>query len=108
MNKLITTNNGGFPLKLDDFRFIDEANRTSLKAIMSAFGVDNMTVILLSGCTRSVATGTVTISEGYISIGGEICYVPSHSYSAPTSSQKEYWVINTAFDNAGLKSFQGH
>lgn len=106
MNNLKTTDLGGFPLRSDDFRWSYQAMKDAFKGIMSSYGISNSTAVVLSGCTRSVASGTVTIAAGYISIGGEVCYVPAHSYPAPVGTQKEYWVINVSYDNNGLKTFQ--
>lgn len=105
MHRFKTTDNGGLPFKLDDNRWQDNAYRDAFKGIISAFGVDLSTTILLSGCARTETGGTVTIASGYVSIGGEICYVPSHSYPSP-GTQKEYWVIHSSFDNSGTKLFQ--
>lgn len=106
MNNLKTTDLGGFPLRSDDFRWSYQAMKDAFKGIMSSYGISNSTAVVLSGCTRSVASGTVTIAAGYISIGGEVCYVPAHSYPAPVGTQKEYWVIDISYDNTGLKTFQ--
>lgn len=106
MNKLKTDYSGGFPVKLDDLRWVDNSIRTSLKGILSAFGVADSTAIKLSGCNRTVSVGIVTISEGYVSIGGEVCYVPEHTYSNPSLGQSEYWGIDITYDGAGTKTFQ--
>ena len=106
MNLLKTTDNGGFPLMLNDFRWIDQGYREAFKAMMSGYGVDDSTAVIISGCERTVASGTVTIAAGFISIGGEICLVPSHTYPEPTIGQVEYWDLFNTFDPNGLKVFQ--
>ena len=106
MNNFKTDYNGGLPLVLDDFRWIDEGYRKAFYGIMSAFGVTDQYTFILSGCQRSVNTAIVTIAEGYISIGGEICHVPAHSYSEPTGGDVEFWVVSTAYNAAGTKAFQ--
>lgn len=106
MNLLKTTDNGGFPLTLNDFRWIDQGYREAFKAMMSGYGVDDSTAVIISGCERTVASGTVTIAAGFISIGGEICLVPSHTYPEPTIGQVEYWDLFNTFDVTGLKVFQ--
>lgn len=106
MNNFKTTADGGMPLVLNDFRFIHDSHLQALKGIVSAFGVENQTAVILSGCERTVVSGTVTISSGYISLGGEICFVPSHSYPVPSVGNFEYWVLNVSFDSAGLKLYK--
>jgi hypothetical protein len=106
MNNLKTTYNGGFDLKLDDFRWIHSGVLSGFKGLMSTFGVDDQNTIILSGCERSLVSSTVSITEGYVSIGGEVCYVAAHSYPEPAVGEYEYWVINVTFDPTGLKSFE--
>lgn len=106
MNKFHTEDDGGLPLKLDDFRWFLNALENAFKGLLSPFGVTDQYAFILSGCNRSVASGTVTIAEGFISIGGEICYVPAHSYSEPSPGNYEYWVINETNDSSGNKEFQ--
>lgn len=106
MNNLKTTALGGFPATLNDLRWIDGSVRQSFRGIMTAFGVADQTTIILAGCGRTVASGTVTIDAGYVSIAGEICYVPTHSYAVPVGANKEYWAIDVSYDNTGLKTFQ--
>jgi microcystin-dependent protein len=106
MNKLQTTENGGFPFRLDDIRWMQNGLAQAFKGIMSSYGVLNSTAVILSGCVRTSASGTVTVTEGYVSIGGEICYSPAQSYPAPTLSQNEWWVIDVSYDSTGLKTFQ--
>lgn len=106
MNKLKTDITGGFPIKLDDFRWTDNAYRSAFTGMISGFGITDNEAVILSGCDRSLTGGTVTISEGYVSIGGEICYVPEHSYTEPTGGDVEYWDIDVSYDTAGLKMFQ--
>ncbi|MCP3682124.1 MAG: hypothetical protein GY861_05475 [bacterium] len=77
MNKLQNTDKtGGFPLKSDDLRYIfgtggviDAGVYQALSSMLRGFG-DNFIVY---GCT-----GTVTISSGWIMLGGELVKVDSH------------------------------
>lgn len=105
MNLFKTTDNGGLPLVLNDFRWIDAGYREAFKAIMSSYGIDDSMTVILNGCERNVVSGTVTISEGYVSLGGEICFVPEHSYADPVGTF-EYWDLNLSFDADGYKTFQ--
>ena len=106
MNLLKTLDNGGFPLVLDDFRWIDTGYREAFKAIMSPLGIANSTAVILSGCVRSVAAGTVSITAGYVSIGGEICVFPAQSYPEPGGGMHEYFDMELSYEPAGLKVFQ--
>lgn len=106
MNNFKTTADGGMPLVLNDFRFINDSQLQALKGIVSVFGVTDQTAVILSGCERTILSGTVTIASGYISLGGEICFVPSHSYPVPSVGNFEYWVLNVSFDTAGLKLYK--
>lgn len=106
MNNFKTTDNGGLPFVLDDFRWIDSGYREAFKGIMSAYGVADSTAVIISGCARTVASGTVTIAEGFVSLGGEICYVPTHTYAEPTGGQVEYFDLNVTYDPVGNKPFQ--
>ena len=106
MNGLKTTDNGGFPFQLDDLRWIDSGIREAFKGIMSAYGIDDSTAVILSGCQRS-GGGTVSLTEGYVSIGGEICYVPAQTWPAHAGgTDEEYFVIESTFDPAGSKTFE--
>lgn len=106
MNNLKTTDLGGLPFKLDDLRFIHASVLDAFKGVMSTYGVSNSQAVILSGCTKTTASGTTSIAQGYISIGGEICFVPAHSYPNPSVGQVEYWDIDVSYDPAGLKQFQ--
>lgn len=106
MNKFKTLYNGGLPLTLDDFRWIDDSYRSALYGILSGFGVADQTTFILSGCAKTISGGIVTIAEGYVSLGGEICFVPTHTYSEPTGGDVDYWVLDLSYDSAGNKVFQ--
>ncbi len=106
MNNLKTIALGGMPYNLDDMRWVDAGVREAFKGIMSAFNVNLNEVFILSGCVRSVVSGTASITEGYVSIGGEVCKVPAHSYAVATGSDKEYWSLVTSFDVTGQKVYQ--
>ena len=106
MNNLKTTDTGGFPLKLDDFRFVNNAVLEAFKGMMSMYDVTDSHAVILSGCARTSASGTTSIAQGYISIGGEICFVPAHSYPTPSLGQNEYWMIDVSYDTSGNKTFQ--
>ncbi len=100
-----TTYDGGLPLVLNDFRWMHSITTEAFKGVLSAFGVTAQETFIFSGCDRSVSGGLVTITEGYVSIGGEPCHVSEHTYPEPTGNF-EYWVIDTSTDASGTKVFQ--
>jgi hypothetical protein len=112
MNKLITTPNGGFPLRSNDFRFIDESVRDAFKGILSMLYsgiVMNNQAVILSGCSRSLDGTFTTISPGYLSIGGEVCYFPGISGLLLLTTH--YWDIDVDYYTDGdkiLKSGSPH
>ncbi len=106
MRNFKTDINGGLPIVLNDLRFIHNGILEAFKALMSSYGVTDTYTVILSGCERNSIGGTTTISEGYVSIGGELCYVPTHSYPDPGMGDHEYWIIDPTFDPDGNKQFQ--
>lgn len=107
MNILANTDQqGGMPAKLNDWRWVAAGLSEALRGILSPFDVSSNHTFILSGCTRSVASGTVTIQEGFISIGGEVCYVPFHTYPVPTGGDVEYFAVDVSYDPEGQKAFK--
>lgn len=104
MNKLKTLATGGFPFVLDDLRFTHNAYEEAFKGILSAFGIAPTETFILSGCKRTVGGGVVSVTEGYISLQGEVLYMPPQSY--PVTTDTEYLAVNIQYDPAGLKLFQ--
>lgn len=104
MNNLKTTDTGGFPLVLDDLRWQHEAYKEAFKGILSAFGISPTQTFILSGCVRTVDVGTVTVTEGYVCIEGEVYYMPEQVYAETVDT--EYFAVNVTYDPAGLKLFQ--
>lgn len=102
MNQLKTTINGGFPIVLDDLRWMDAAYRSAITGILSPLGSDAFNVIIISGCARSGVSSTVTIAAGYVLMNGEIFKVSAHSF---TLAAYEYWNIEETYDAAGTKVF---
>lgn len=69
MNKLKTDFNGGFPLTLDDIRFIDEYFRTGIHQI----AISLAKFAILSGFEP---INNNTVSAGWLIINGEIGFIP--------------------------------
>jgi hypothetical protein len=103
MKKLITNLEGGFPLRLDDLGFIQEAPREALYGLFSAFGITKADSFKLSGCQVDVSGNTYTCSAGYIVYEGEVLPVYAHSIS---SMGTVGFYVKTSWDPQGLKEFK--
>ena len=105
MNKLLTNINGGFPYKLDDLRFLDDAQREALKGLVKAL-IGDATFAILVGCEQSEPVqGTWHINEGYIFFNDEIFYAPAQDINAITAGGY-YWQEKITYDSAGDKAFE--
>ena len=105
MNKFITTDVGGLPIVLDDFRFIDDSVRNAFAGFSGAFGNTTQDGYRLQGASLTPNAGNFDVAAGYIVFGGEIFQVNAATISAPLAGQRHIWAINTAFDSAGSKTF---
>ena len=92
MNQLVTTNNGGQPIYLDDIRWNDSAYRSAMAGMLAAFGTD----FIISGCT----SGEGTCNAGYIMLGGEILQVDTHTITG------NYFSKVQTYDAAGSDEYQ--
>ena len=107
MNKIETGINGGFPLTQEVWAHTHDGIADAFKGLVSAYGVDDSNAVILSGCERSVSLGDVTITEGYVSIGGEVCYFPEQVFTEPVAPDDlEYFEINTSYVAAGNVAFE--
>lgn len=99
MNRLITSSVGGFPLVLDDLRFVwgqgDNAQGIyqALNNLLRNFGED----FIVQGAEESSGN----IAEGWVILDGELFKVDAHNRGSNTHYSK---VIT--FDDAGDKIFQ--
>lgn len=105
MNKLNTTDNGGFPLDLDDIRWLQDGIAEGFKGLLSAFGINPADSFIISGCAVVDNAPNYDIAEGYISLNGEVLYVPAHSL-AQTGGHTYYWDLEVTYDSSGLESFR--
>jgi hypothetical protein len=69
MNRIITTDNGGFPLVLDDYRFGVEEIGVCMNAFASMGLSSNF---VLNGCQITDNGSSFSITEGYCYLNGEI------------------------------------
>lgn len=108
MNRLKTTDNGGFPLELDDLRWQEEAVRDAFKGLTSFLERDN---IILSGVVISgMGTANTTWTEGYVLINGEVCKVDASATPLNTVNQvfSTYIEVVVEYDPNGLETFENN
>lgn len=107
MNKIVTGINGGFPLTQEVWEHAHNGIAEAFKGVMSAYGIDDSEAVILSGCERSVSLGNVTVTEGYVSIGGEVCYFPEQVFAEPSApNDLEWFAMNVSYDPAGNVAFE--
>lgn len=107
MNKLKTTDLGGFPINLDDFRFEQASVRDAFIGLLSAFGIAANETFIISGVNPVYTSGVgITWSAGWVSILGEVCKVDAGSLAHTTVPAKLKWDILSTFDSAGIKTFK--
>lgn len=111
MNKLITTDIGGFPVVLDDIRFIDTAIRESFAAVFKSFMQNEDTsnvALIIHGCEKTTTgtfpTITNTYSPGIVVLDGEPLLFQGLVVSGVDVARR--WVIDNTFDPSGDKLFK--
>ncbi len=74
MNNLDTNVNGGYPVELDDFRFLDDIYRTGIHQIIQALS----SFAILTGCDYGGTdiNGDDVLNAGWVVVNGEIGYLP--------------------------------
>lgn len=92
------------PLEGDDFRWEQDAIRDALKGILHYYALPTSGHLILSGCAISFASGTASITEGYVCINFEVCYVPAHSASVASLAASSLKIVET-YDASGLEVF---
>lgn len=112
MNRLVTTDLGGFPLFLNDARFLDEAIREVLSAGTLAWG-DPAGFYIISGCEKTDIIGPggipqYQIAAGYVALGGEVFRVNAHVLTAllPGAGTEYHWVVTESYASDGDKIFK--
>jgi len=95
--------NGGYPLELDDFRYLDEIYRTGIHQVAQSLATN----AILTGCTivqEMNQAGTLKLNAGWMIINGEIGYIPPHTGLADTL---KYGVVaDNTLDNSVIKIMQ--
>lgn len=107
MNNLKTDIDGGFPLRLDDFRWLFEAEKEALKGIIKSL-IGDETSCKLYGCVVvDTEQGDVwTCTEGFIYMLNEIFYVPAHQIVDGTGNGNLTFQVDLTYDATGLKTFE--
>lgn len=105
MNKLKTTQNGGFPFVLDDLKWMDDSYREGIAGILSAFELNPNDTIILSGCVKTSSGTTVTVTEGFLFLNREILYFPGGNLTL-NHPASVYFDLDVAYDSSGNKLFE--
>ncbi|MCT4580850.1 MAG: hypothetical protein N4A35_05475 [Flavobacteriales bacterium] len=96
MNILETNVNGGYPIELDDFRFLDNIYRNGIHQVIRSLA-DNA---ILTGVERGVdINNNEKISEGWVILDGEIGYLPE---TIGLSDSQEYGIVSDNFDDPNV------
>jgi hypothetical protein len=110
MNKLITTGTGGFPLVLEDVRFLDDAYRSAFSYVFKSFMRNedtNNIALILYGCEKSTSGTfpdmTNTYSPGVVVLAGEPLYF--EGLTTVFDIQRKF-VLHTEFSSEGSKIFK--
>ena len=103
MNKLLTPN-GGMPLEGDDFRWEQDAIREAMKGMLHYYALPTSGHLILSGCAISFAAGNASVTEGYVCINFEVCYVPAHTVAVASLAASSLKIVET-YDPSGLEVF---
>lgn len=105
MKKWLNTYNGGEATYLDDFRWLQQGNEESFKAVLQAI-IPSNELVILSGCTSSIGAGSlINISEGFVSKNGVVYRVLSHSYDSSLVGTP-VWQMETLTDPSGVTNYQ--
>lgn len=114
MNKLINTDNGGYPFVLDDLRFIDTSVRDAFKGVVSAVARPTLTndgfLFNNNDFPEFISVSNSWIfPETYCYLNGEIYLIPQTTLNSSPAFGK-YYILETNITNSGtapgLKVFQ--
>lgn len=101
MNKLITTETGGFPLNLDRIAWLQNSLREAITNMAKFYGND----YILYGSEVDVDTdlNTANVTAGAVVIGGEVCTVDAQAIVS--IGAKVYLQIVETYDPSGSVVF---
>jgi hypothetical protein len=104
MNRLKTDNIGGVSFEWDDWRFEQNGVREAFLGLVSAWGIDPADSFIISGAQATLNGLNYDISEGFISLNGEIFKVDAHSVVAALGAGAFHFFEEVVtFDPAGLE-----
>lgn len=113
MDKLNTNLFGGFPFDLDDWRWeIDDMRRAIIalgKGIAGGDGLGGLygnMVVYGMGFTLNTTGGVVSISPGWLTIGGELLYWPGGTGNPALPPSSHYFTVVETNDPSGNEVFQ--
>ncbi len=106
MNNLKTTDTGGFPFRLDDIRFLNDAYRIAFADIIT--GIVKQRLAIIHGCDVTYMGLFHRVEEGAIAYAGEVWHVDEHDvlWAAETFPEAPVWVMYEQFDALGNKIFK--
>lgn len=107
MNKLITTHEGGFPLKMEDLEWMQNATKDLINMVLKPFIPEGQNIFPLAGLQLD---GSGNLSEGVVWHDGEVFRTNAVPYPAPGEVSGDtiniYGKITEAFDADGVKVFK--
>lgn len=108
MDKLKTGDKGGFPLVLDDIRWmtgqLDAPSFGIIPAINSVLAGHGSDFIV-TGCVVTGSNPTKSMTAGWVMLGGELLYVDAIVSTLDTDTFDSF-VKSSSFDTRGDKDFQ--
>lgn len=112
MKQIKTTDIGGFPVVLNDIRWIEAGVIESIRAICRSLLPSGTTNMVLNGChVTALGDNVYSVAQGwvYLAIEGreEICQVDAHTYThdgAPGDIAPR-WTYQLTYDTTGNKIF---
>lgn len=95
------------PLVTEDFNFIFSATKEALKGVLGALaaravdGSGHPIPMILHGCAVTSGSTSYSITEGFISMSGEIFHVEAQTLSK-ASGDPVYMIIQSTYDSSGV------
>lgn len=101
MNRLLTNINGGFPYRLDDIRWEQDAYRLAFADLCKSIGLN----FILYGCEVTDGGTTWNVSEGAVVLNGEICHFTAGNITKHPVLKDIYLKLAISYDPSGTKTF---
>lgn len=107
MNEFITTDQGGLPLRSDDFRFFQNAYRDAFKGLSTPLHAVHDKIIVLTGCSWVTSSGSTVFNDGVVAFDGELWNVEETTNSEFIFPNAAYWDFDIEMMSPdGEKEFQ--